>query len=187
MGRGYDELLDNIDPARDVKIDKFNLDEEAKRLPTDAQRYYEILYRHLTPKLNDEKFQLEKEEAVARKDIRLNIANQEGRKPTKDDIESELNAMPSIIDLRRRVRSLETQITYYKGVLAALDMKKSSLNNLVSLYIKEYYSTDKADDGRFRRADVAFANTDGNDYDDYRTSQNKKLNQAIKRKRKKEE
>lgn len=180
-----EELRSAIDPVNDVKINKYRLDDEARSLPSISQRYYEIVYSYLIPEVEELRFQLEKEVAVARSDIRRGCSAR-GEKITKDEMEAEVMTLPAVMDLRRRIRALDSEISYYKGILNALDCKRSSLNNLVQLYTKEYYGS-MADDGRYRQADVAYSRTEGNDYDRRTEEQSQRISKAIKARRNRNE
>lgn len=144
----------DLDPRTDCEIDKYHLDEEARRLPSKMQMYYEGIQR-LQHELDTLRFALERETAVAKKDVRQAMVAR-GERPVQDAVDTELACMDSIASLRRSVAAKETEIGYYKAVVSCLDAKRSGLNNLVSLYIKEYYGS-QAEDGRYRRADGARA------------------------------
>lgn len=140
-----------MNPQTDTALDKFNLDEEAKLLPSMVGRYHEEVF-DTTEELNEVAFELEKAEAVARKKIRerytaLNV------KFTIDSVNDELALDKTVCDLRKEVAKLKNRINYYKGILAALEVKKSSINNLVTLYTRDYYLSYENGNGKEAEAD----------------------------------
>lgn len=162
---------------KDLAIDKFHLDNEAKALPSLIGKYHQMMAQ-CTEELNDLEFELEKEEAVQRKDARA-LFSAKGVKATVDMISDEVAVSPAIQQLRRKVAKYKTEVAYLKGVISALDAKKASLNNLVSLYIKSYYT--EKDDGQYREADVKHRLSD--DYEDMAEVQGKGLAQAMRKRR----
>lgn len=137
---------------RDVSIDKFHLDEEARLLPSLMGKYHERIYER-TQELNRLEFDLEKEEASARKHVR-EMFTAEGRKYTVDMVNDEVSSLEAIRQLRRDLSDARAEVNYLKGVLASLEAKRSSLNNLVSLYCKAYFDEEKQRSGEYREADV---------------------------------
>lgn len=167
------------DIEKDVGIDKYHLDEEAKKLPSLVSKYHSLVFEK-TEELNELEFELEKEEAVARKDARA-LFNAKGIKATVDMIADEVCALPAIQQLRKKVAHAKTEVAYIKGVLVALDAKKASLNNLASLYVRDYWSAKAESDGRYNEADVKHASS--KDYDDMSTAQESSLAQAMRKRR----
>jgi len=162
---------------KDISIDKFHLDDEAKALPSLIGKYHAMMANKVDT-LNDLEFTLEREEAVTRKSAReMFLAN--GVKATVDMIADEVSTSPAIIQLRKKVAKSRTEVAYLKGVISALDAKKASLNNLVGLYIKSYYT--EKDDGSYREADVKHRLSD--EYEDMADKQSSSLAQAVRKRR----
>lgn len=161
-----------IDPERDAMLDKRNLDEEARRLPSLMQMYQSEI-NECVSQLNDLRFELEKLEAKAKVDVRKAIIDR-GEKPSIDSVNAEVSCMDSIMALRKKRDDLERSMAYMKGMLSVLDCKRSCLGNLVSLYLKEYYSDKDVESGIYKEAD---ARRCGKDSD----AQQKMLGKAIRR------
>lgn len=167
------------DLEKDVSIDKYHLDDEAKALPSIVGKYHEMIF-DATEDLSDLEFQLEKEEAVARKDARAAF-NAKGIKYTLDMVSDEVSALPAVQQLRKKVAHAKAELGFLKGVLTALDAKKSSLNNLTTLYMRDYWASKAETDGRYAEADVKHAY--GKEYEDMGTAQDNSLAQAMRRRR----
>lgn len=144
---------------RDVTIDKFHLDDEAQNLPSIIGKYHEKVYKR-TQELSQLELDLEREEAVARKNVRDEFLLK-GTKFTVDMVNDGVALTEAVHQLRLEVADARAEVAYLKGVLSALDAKKLSLNNLVSLYCKAYYDNEKAKNGDYREADILHTETLG--------------------------
>jgi len=142
---------------RDVSIDKYHLDDEAQNLPSIMGKYHEKVYKR-SQELSQLELALEKEEAVARKNVREEF-QLKGVKFTVDMVNDGVALTEAVHQLRMDVADARAEIMYLKGILSALDAKKSSLNNLVSLYCKAYYDNEKAKNGDYREADILHTET----------------------------
>lgn len=146
-------MLKNI--VKMVEIDKYNLAEENQMLPLFKENVarelkdQELLYNELS-------LTYKTECAIARENV-VALLESKKIKATIDAIGSELDRNNSLIDLKRRLLNYEAEINYLKGISSALDTKRYCLNNLVSLYIKDYYGNENVD-GKFNLADKALEN-----------------------------
>lgn len=141
-----------MDISKDVTINKFALDDEAKALPSLIAKYHTYVNDE-SKELVDLQYELEKEEAVARKNIRAHFTAC-GTKATLEMVNDELALNDAVSSLRKTVEKKKVNISYLRGVLSALEAKRSSLNNLVSLYVKDFYSNKAVDNGNYAEADA---------------------------------
>jgi len=137
---------------QDAEIDRFHLEIEASTLPSTIAKYQDAINEE-TEIVTDCEYALEKAEAVARKDAR-EYFNSKGIKANIDMVNDEVTLQPNIQVLRKRLAEHKKERDYLKSAVLVLDAKRASLNNLVSLYCKEYYSTAKVENGEYKEADI---------------------------------
>lgn len=174
----FDKYL--INPRSDCIIDPDKLEKEAGSLPTLMQNYHEAI-NDLNSKRDDLKLDLERAEAKAKVDVRNKMISDE-QKPSVESVNAEVAMMPSIYNARKELAEYERAITYLKGVLSSLDAKRSSLNNLVTLYSKDYFTL-KDKEGAYAEADRNHFASGNMQLLDKSADINKRLSEKIKSRR----
>lgn len=170
-----------LDINKDASIDRYNLEKEATRLPSVIAKYQDAILEQ-TRVVDNLRIKKEKEEAVARQDARRALTT-EG-KPTQAMVDDAVSCLPAIIRLRKEVAEEERELAYLKSCIAILEVKRRSLDNLVTLFVRDYYNTQQADqgiaDGSYREADVKRRTS--TNYDSMSDVETDKLNAALRRK-----
>lgn len=163
---------------KDAVLDQYNLDKEARLLPSVIAKYQSAI-KEQSELVDNLSFRLEKEEAIARQDARKALAK-DGNKPTQSMVDDTVTTLESILQLRKEKASTERELAYLKACIAILDTKRRCLDNLVQLYSQEYWNSAKVDSGvsggKYREADV---HRQRSNYDS--DAETEDLNSAIKR------
>lgn len=129
--------------SKDIKIDRFRLEEE-------AQDQAEIFYAHskIIPKLYEKKMNLKEDlnelEAKKAREIRENLNEyfDEDEKVSDKKIADLITQDKEVIKLRRQLIKVETKLKRAELKKEALGQRRSMLKYLVELYGDEYWTFD---------------------------------------------
>ena len=121
----------------DLRINKFKLEEECEKQPS--------LYGYWANELSDiraEKDQAEDKLDLLEANVELNYRTNppEGMKVTEATIKSMVESNAEIQKQKEIVRDKKSKLYHFETAVKALEQKKSSLDNLVTLFVKGFYS-----------------------------------------------
>lgn len=125
-----------------VNIDELELQEECVKLPTQYLRT-SFQAAELRNTLATQEIEFKEMEAKLSKKVR-DTPNQYGiEKATRDAVDEVVAAMPQLSIARSSIQETRFALDKLSSVMAALEMKKRSLGNLVSLYSMGYHGSVK--------------------------------------------
>ena len=131
--------METFNVEQDLFIDKYQLDKECLSNPTIYYKYMEAA-SDIDSVVTECKDKLKVVLGQAQIRIRQKCVD-EGKKVTEALIDAMVNSDAEVIAVQDELRkNQETQIKL-NAALKAMDVKKSSLDNLVKLYCAGYYST----------------------------------------------
>ena len=121
-----------------VNIDELELQEECVGLPT---AYLRVSFQaaELRNTLAKQEIGYKETEAKLSKAVRDYPAKHGIEKATRDAVDEVVAALPELNKLRQTLQETRFELDKAGSVLAALEMKKRSLANLVSLYSMGYH------------------------------------------------
>jgi len=123
----------------DIEIDEHRLDAEWLKQPSLILQYSED--QALAKKrLERARQRVDRVKAETFKDICKTPSKYGLTKTTVDAMRSAVDLQPEVKAANDAVAEAVYQAERYRGVLSALDHKKKALENLVTLYLRNYYS-----------------------------------------------
>lgn len=125
------------DFAKDIKIDKLALEEECVK-QVDLYWFYADLVAEKKSQIDQLKNHLEVTTAQKELGFRNNPPN--GMKVTESTIQALINSDFEVTEIKDNISAVQHKLYMAQAAVAALDQRKSELDNLVQLWIKSYYS-----------------------------------------------
>lgn len=122
----------------DVKINRYKLEEVAEESST--------IYLYWSEQAAEKRAEVSKvKERVALMEAETDsqIRATADKKPTEAEIKNRVLSNPEIIAQKEKQITLQKEYDILTGVLRALEFKKSSIEDLVRLYLAGYYSDPK--------------------------------------------
>ena len=124
-----------MDIEKDLKIDKFNLDEEWGRQAMLVEQYTESLATSLKA-LDELKLILDRVISEKKQEIRkagIVFIEGKGIKPTENGLNEMMELEPTVQEYKKKVVDKEYEVNCLKGVVEALRNKKSALEYICQL------------------------------------------------------
>jgi len=121
----------------DLKINKYKLEEECEKQPS-LYGYWANLLSEARADKDREEDKLDLLESTVELNYRTN--RPEGMKVTEATIKSMVENNKEIQDQKGSLRAKKSQVYHLETAVKSLEQKKSSLDNLVTLFVKGFYS-----------------------------------------------
>jgi len=135
---------DAPDFGEEIRINKYQLDDECERQPSLYHRYSRQLAdaKKVADKAEDQlKFML----ATTESDLRAGAANA-GVKITDAGVKAELELSAEVITAREELREANGRVYILQAAVNALEHRRSSLDNEVKLWLAGYFATPSGKD-----------------------------------------
>lgn len=128
--------------TEDVKVDRFHLDEENELQPS--------LYAFYADKMTDAKQDRDKAAdalkfITATRDIYYRRNPPDDVKTTEKVFDDLVTTDTEVVQATEELRRTEKVLNTITNALSSVDQRRSSLNNLTELYVKNYYTSKQND------------------------------------------
>jgi len=138
--------MENDEIAKDLSIDKNALEYENL---SQASVYFKYSDACAQAKLNVSDMSDKMKAVLAQRQIAIReMCATEGKKVTESVIAAMVDADDEVKDARASYREAEAVYAKLNVAVQALDVKRSSLDNLVKLYVSGYFTTMDSSTGR---------------------------------------
>lgn len=129
------EIERNI--QEDAKINRFKLEEESESM----SRIF-LYYDDLLSKQKSILDSLQSEEKKVRAEVFARLSNtlSDGKKPSAQYVSSIIDADKEVSEIENKINKEKKKKYLLETAVNTLDLKRKNLDNLVQLYIKDYYS-----------------------------------------------
>lgn len=139
------------DFRKDVEVNRLKLDEENEIQPS-MYAYY--AYELAEAKRNKDEANDALTALYAQKDIYYRRNPPDDIKVTESVIKSIVDMDSDILDQKERLRKADAELSMLYAAINSLDQRKSALDNLTKLHIKQYYNNSNVEEVNPMRASL---------------------------------
>jgi len=132
-------MINVEDVKRDVKINRFKLEEESEKQP--SLYFY---YANELAELKGKKDKMENKLNLILAEVELSIREKppEKIKITESVIKSLVEKNKKVIEIKKRLAEIKEEIYVYSAVVSALEQRNSQLKVLKDLFLANYFTVD---------------------------------------------